>query len=336
MKKALFGMMTASAALLGATAVSAETLIFATDLPPTHFVSTEGAEPLMECISKATNGDIDFNFMPSGQLVKRDEMVSGLNSGLAHIAFASIGSESANLPLQGVTMLPGLSNSAVAGTKAWRAAIDNGGALADEWKKVDVKPLMVYLLAPYQIMGTERLANVSDWEGKKVRATGSALTFLTDSIGASAITMSATDLFVAMQRGTVDATVLSFASVKPYSVHEVATSYSANMSLGTSASTMSMSQSFFDSLPADLQQKIDDCGRQTELSLAQWVDDNEGKLRQEMVDMGHDVYELTDEQLAGFNEKLAGVEADFVTRLEDRGIPAQNAVDEFKAALAAQ
>ncbi len=336
MTKTVLKMATAAAALLSATSVNAETMIFATDLPPTHFVSTQGAEPLMECISKATDGAVDFNFLPSGQLVKRNEMVDGLNKGLAQIAFASIGSESANLPLQGVTMLPGFSNSAVAGTKAWRAALDDGGALADEWAKTKVKPLMVYLLAPYQIMGTERMASVSEWEGKKVRATGSALTFLTDSIGASAITMSATDLFVAMQRGTVDATVLSFASVKPYSVHEVASAYSSNMSLGTSASVMGMGQEYFDSLPEGLQKTIDDCGRATELSLAQWVEDNEGKLRQEMVDMGHDVYEVSAEQLAEFDAKLAGVEADFVARLESRSIPAQQAVNEYRAALAAQ
>ena len=182
-------------------------------------------------------------------------------------------------------------------------------------------------------MGTELMDDVADWEGMKVRATGSALTFLTDSIGASAITMSATDLFVAMQRGTVDATVLSFASVKPYSVHEVATSYSANMSLGTSASVIGMGQEYFDGLSPEMQTAIDACGRQTELSLAQWVEDNEGKLRQEMAAMGHDIYELTDEQLAGFNAKLADVEADFVARLEERGIPAQRAVDEYRTAL---
>lgn len=329
-------MATVAAATLVSTAAQAETMIFATDLPPTHFVSTQGAEPLMQCITEATGGAVDFNYLPSGQLVKRNEMVDGLNKGMAQIAFASIGSESANLPLQGVTMLPGLSNSAVAGTKAWREAVDTGTAFASEWDKTNVKPLMIWVLAPYQIMGTERMDDVADWEGKKVRATGSALTFLTDSIGASAITMSANDLFVAMQRGTVDATVLSFASAKPYSVHEVATSYSANMSLGTSASVFGMSQEYFDSLPEDQQSAIDKCGRDTEIALATWIEENEGRLRQEIADMGHEVYDLTEEQLAEFNEKLASVEADFVGRLSERGMPAQEAVDEYKAALAAQ
>ena len=333
MSRRIFAMATAATALMGGAALAADTMIFATDLPPTHFVSTQGAEPLMACISEGTGGEIDFNYLPSGQLVKRNEMVDGLNKGLAQFAFAAVGSESANLPLQGVTMLPGMSPSAIEGTTSWREALDNGGALADEFAKVNVKPLQLLLLAPYQIMGTERLDDVADWQGQKVRATGSALTFLTDSIGASAVTMSGNDMFVALQRGTVDATVLSFASVKPYSIHEVATSYSANMSLGTSASLIGMNQEFFDSLPAETQKVIDDCGRSTEIALATWVHENEGSLRQEMVNMGHDVYELTDEQLAGFAEKLAGVEADFVGRLEERGLAAQQAVDEFKAAL---
>ena len=333
MRNARLAAIATATVALSTTAATAATMIFATDVPPTHFVSVQAVEPLMACITEGTDGAIDFNYMPSGQLVKRNEGVDGLNNGLAQFAFITIGAESANLPLQGLTMLPGMSDSAVSATKAWRKALDNGGALADEFNRVNVKPLQLSLLEPYQIVGMETMDDVADWEGKKVRTTGSAITFLIDSIGATAVTMSATEQFVAMQRGTVDATVLSYASIKPYSVHEVATHMSKNMSLGTSASLIGMNLEYFESLPEDQKKVIDECGRSTELGLANWLHENEGALREEMIAMGKEVYELTEEQLVGFNEKLAGVEADFVARLEERGLSAKQAVEEFKAAF---
>ena len=70
--------------------------------------------------------------------------------------------------------------------------------------------------------------------------------------------MSANHLYTAMQRGTVDGTILSFASATPYSVNEVATHMSENASFGTSASWIGMSQEYFDSLSPEDQAVIEE------------------------------------------------------------------------------
>lgn len=318
---------------LTSTAATAETLIVATDLPPTHFVSVQGVERLMTCITEGAGDAIDFNYFPSGQLVKRDEGVSALQKGLAQMTFSTIAAETATVPLQSVTLLPGMSESAVAAVEAWREAISQDGVLKAELDEVGVKPLQLSLLAPYQIMGTKTYAEVSDWSGQKIRTTGSALNFLVESIGAVPVEMSANDLYTAMQRGTVDGTILSFASATPYSVNEVATHMSANASFGTSASWIGMSQEVFDGLPAEVQTVVDECGKKTELELAAWVDENEGRLRDEYASQGIENYELTPEQVEAFSIAMEPVESNFVARLNDRGLPGQDALDEFKAAL---
>lgn len=328
--------LTAALAVLAATTAlaSAESLTVATDLPPTHFLSVQGVEPLMACITEASGGDITFQYFPSGQLVKRNEGIDAINKGLADITFATLALETANVPLQGVTMLPGMSTYATQGTVAWRKALGQDGPLEREAASVGVKPVLLNLLAPYQVMGKAPLPNVADWRGKKIRTTGSALNFLVESIGAVPVQMSANDLYTAMQRDTVDATVLSFASVKPYSVHEVATHMSSNASFGTSASWIGMSQSKFDSLSPANQAAIDGCTTKIEASLAAWIDENEGALREEFAASGITIYQLTDEQVAAFETAMEPVAADFIARLAERGLPAQAAYDEYKAVLA--
>lgn len=322
-----------AATAMTATSAAADTMIYATDLPPTHFISVHAVEPMMKCMTEGTNGALDFNYMPSGQLVKRNEMVDALNKGLAQFAYSSTANESANLPLQGVTMLPGMSDSALNATKAWRHTLDTDTTLAKELVDVNVHPVFLALLAPYQIMGKEKLDTVASWEGKKIRATGSALSVLVDAIGATAVQMSANDIYVALERGTVDGTILSFASVKPYSVHEAATHYSRNLSLGTAGGMIGMNLEHYNSLPQETRDVIDACGREAEIALAQWIDDNEGKIRDEFAANGAVIYDVSDEALAEFNAKLEPVEADFTNRLNERGLPAEQALAEFKAAL---
>ena len=77
-----------------------------------------------------------------------------------------------------------------------------------------------------------------------------------NSIGGVLVEMSVNDLYTAMQRGTVDATVLAFSSVTPYSVHEVATNLRGNASFGTSASLFTMNLDHFDGLPEDHRKAI--------------------------------------------------------------------------------
>lgn len=319
--------------VLTAATASAETMILAEGLPNGHYLSVNISEPLMACISEGTKGAIDFNYMPGGQLLKMTDGTEGLQQGLADFAFVSIGNEAANYPLNGLTMLPGLATSAVEGSSAWRKAVEAGGELAGEFEKVGLTPITMTILAPYQAVGKKHLDTPEAWKGQKFRVSGTALSFLVEAIGGTPVTFPATDFFVAMQRGTVDGSVISFASVKPYSVHEVATHYSRNLSLGTSTSMFAMNTERFNSLPADQQAVIKDCGLKIETAAAQVIDNQEAVLAKEMEGMGHTVYDLTPEQLEVFAKAIAPVEAELVKRVAELGLPAQAALDEYKAAL---
>ncbi|MCY0650570.1 hypothetical protein, partial [Klebsiella pneumoniae] len=77
----------------------------------------------------------------------------------------------------------------------------------------------------------------------------------------------------------------------------------------------------------------DDCGHRIERDLAAFLDNSENGFRQEFAGMGIEIYDLSPEQIAAFSGAVESVEKDFVTRLSGRDLPAQQALDEFKAAL---
>ncbi|WP_417722667.1 TRAP transporter substrate-binding protein DctP [Salipiger sp.] len=318
-----------------ATGAAAETLIVAHDLPPTHYYSVRGFEAMMSCVTERTGGEIEFDYYPGGTIIHRDEGITAIQEGLAHITFVTIGEETARMPMQGVTMLPGIANSATELADGWRKAVADGGVLAQEWADMGVRPIGITALAPYQIVSGRGaiIDSPEAFAGKKVRTTGSALNFLVEALGGVAVQMPGPEIYTAMQRGTVDGTLFSFSSVKPYSVQEVMGAMSSNGSFGTAAQAIGMSQEVFDGLTPDQQTAMDECALKAVTDLTKWIDEGEAAIAKEFVDSGVNVFEFTDEQIATFDEGMASVADDFVARLKSRDIPADVALAELKAAM---
>lgn len=319
-----------------ATAASAETLTVAHDLPPAHYFSVRGFEALMSCVTDRTGGEIEFDYYPGGSVIKRDEGVTSIQEGLAQITFVTIGEETARLPMQGVTMLPGIASSATELGDAFRAAVAQGGALASEWEAAGVRPIAITALAPYQIVSGRGaiIDSPEDFAGKKIRTTGSALNFLVEAIGGVAVQMPGPEIYTAMQRGTVDATLFSFSSVKPYSVQEVMGAMSFNGSFGTATQAIGMSQEAYDGMTADQQAAFDDCGLQVAQDLTRWIDEGEATIADEFRQQGINIFEFTEEDLDEFDTQMTSVADEFIGRLTARDIPADKALSELRAALA--
>lgn len=323
----------ASAAMLGSAA--AETLIVAHDLPPMHVFSVEMFEAFMQCVTEATDGAYDFDYFPGGTVLKRDEGVTGIQDGLAHISFVTPAFETARMPMQSVTMLPGLGDSAASVTAGWRKALDQGGELAGEWETVGVVPLTVSALAPYQVASGPRVTidTAGAFSGKKLRSVGSSMNYLVESLGGVAVQMPAPEIYTAIQRGTVDGTMISFGSIKPYSLQEVISAISRNASFGTGTQALGIGADTFNGLPPEHQVVFTDCGAKVEVELAEGLDAEESTIADEFVGLGINVFEFSDDELALFNEGVSKVAEDFISRLTVRDIPADVAYQELMSAL---
>lgn len=142
----------AGSLLAAAPGLAVEKLIITTNVPPQHWASTQGAEPFMACVKKASNGDIDFNYFPSGQLQNFNNSLDVVNNGLAQISYLVISALSGKMPVTGITMLPALGNNVVEMTKATRKVIDAEGPYKKEFADNKVRPLLINVFPPYQMI----------------------------------------------------------------------------------------------------------------------------------------------------------------------------------------
>lgn len=320
--------------LLAQPGFAAEKLIITTNVPPQHWASTQGAEPFMACVKKATNGGIEFNYFPGGQLQNFNNSLDVVNTGLAQISYLVISALSGKMPINGIPLLPAMGSNVVEMTKAHRKVIDAEGPFKKEFADNKVRPLFINTFPAYQmILKSGPIEAPKDFQGKKILSGGSTMSFAIKSLGSSPVEIPVADMYMAVQQGTVDGVVLALASVKPYKLEEVAKSMTSNAHLGSAAGIWAMDLATWNKLSAPNQKAMNDCGLQTEENIAKWVDDFTQKLQADLSGSGVKFYTLSEDAKVAFGKTLAGAADDYVARLASRGAPAKAALDMYLKAL---
>lgn len=326
----------AAAMAVATQAASAETLILTTINAPAHWSEVEGHVPFMACVKEGTKGGIDFNYFHSGSLSTVPTALDVLNKGVAQISFIAPSGISDKMPISNIPLLPGMGDNVVQMVHAYRTVANNpNSAYAKEFAAVGIKPLILNVFPAYQMMSRkEALKTPADFKNKKIRVAGGAQNFGMTALGAIPVTIGFGEIYIAMQQGTVDAYIFSSMTVKDFSLQEVTKAMSRNGNFGTAVGVVGMDQKAFDKLSPDKQKVVVDCGLKTEEHLAQFALQREGQLFDEFAKGGVDVYNFDPANKAAIDDKLKLSQADFVARLEKRGLPAQAAYDEYRKALA--
>lgn len=328
--------LSAMAVVLAAQAAHAEqrTLNLSTNSPPNHWSSEEAFVPFMNCVTDQTAGAISFEYFPSSQLASTSESLSAVNGGLAEISYLALSALSDSMPISGISMLPDMGDSATEMATAFRRALSEGGPFAEEFRKNRVHPLLIIMTPPYQvIMRSEPVRRPEDFAGKKLRVSGAALALAVRTLGGAPVEMQPSDIYIAMQQGVVDGTVLSLPSLQPYSLQEVAGAASRNATLGGATAVLSIDTAVWDSLDTEEQEAMTECGSELESHINHYVDELNDTLAEEFRSAGVEIFDLTDAELTELSTALAPVREDYVMRLGKRGLPAQEALEQYLRAL---
>jgi TRAP-type transport system periplasmic protein len=127
--------------------------------------------------------------------------------------------------------------------------------------------------------------------------------------------------------------LLSLASVTPYKLQEVGKAISSNGPFGTASGVWSIDTGVWQKLSPEHQKALTDCGRKVEGDLAKWVDNWTNDLKAQFKSAGIDVYEYSEKALADLAAPLKKARDMYVSRLAGRGLPAQEAYNEYLKAL---
>ena len=303
---------------------------------PAHVIAAQGVEPWMSCVEERAGDGLSFTYFPAGQIASTTEMLDALENGVADFTTVPIGYVSAKMPLNGVSMLPGLGSTATEVVGAYSRAV-RSGLLAEEFLENGIRPVWVMALPAYQIVSASGpLRTQADFAGKVIRSAGGTMNLTISSLGSSSAEIPSSDMYVAMERGTVDATLSALASIKPYNIDEVMDAVSANGEFGSFTVVFSVGEDTWSGLAPEIQRIISDCGNEVEASMATFLDAEMAQLQQEFKAAGVEVYTFTPEELTAIEAKLGPVSSDWVSRLDERGLPATEALTEYHHLLQAQ
>lgn len=112
-------------------------------------------------------------------------------------------------------------------------------------------------IAPYNFQVAKRsrkINNFNDFKGLKIRAAGGAASLAIESLGAFPVQTVAGEYYEAMQRGMVDAGLMTTYSLEQYQIWEVADQLVDPPLIGYSTAFIWMNQDTFNNLEHDLQE----------------------------------------------------------------------------------
>ncbi len=287
---------------------------------------------LVQEVEKRSGGRLKVEYYWSGSLVPAKETITGLQNGVADLAFLVQSYEPGKLPLCNVTSLPAISEDWYTASMAF-AELVKMPAIQKELAQFNIDYLSPLTNSSYQLWSRKLIRSVAELRGKKLLATGEH-TVLVKALGAVPVSMVATESYSALEKGTLDGALAPLSHSKGYKYDDVCKFYNP-MPFGNKAFLVAVNRDSWKKIPADLQKMFTD-------------------LREEACRRGHTTYQIDGEKWVnkivaeGKLKRTDPSAADvalikkkakeeiwdkWVHKMKDKGLPGQEVLDRYVALL---
>jgi TRAP-type C4-dicarboxylate transport system substrate-binding protein len=225
-------------------------------VPPTHSIWVDPLTPWSGEVAKRSGGKMTVRMFPSMQLGgKPPELYRQMVQGIADIVFTLPGYTSGDFPMLSLTELPGTADNAEDGTRKLWANKDKFFGKELEAAKV----LMLWNSDTAGIMSRAKpIRTLEDLKGMRIRTPSRAQSAQLTTLGATPVDMPVTQIYNALERGVIDATMIPLSAMLDFKLLEVVKYLTVDAPLGRSPFIVSMNRKRYESLPPDLKKIIDD------------------------------------------------------------------------------
>ncbi len=279
-------------------------------------------------VEKATGGRVKVTIYWSQTLGKAAEQYNTVVKGVADVAYGYQAWAPGRFPLTSGLELPFLFPSGVAASRAAWDIYSTTKYLKAEYE--DVKVLGLSAMDPKSIfLGKKPVRSLKDLKGMKIRCQGLVETKTIEFLGAVPVAFPITELYTALERGTVDGTLIAAAPIYSFRFDQVL-KYATEVGLGCGTFFMVMNRKTWDSLPSDIQKSIDELSGLRISEIGGKVFDMESaEAFKLLTERGIERYRLPPEELKGWKDAVAPIRDWWVAETQAKGLPAKEVLGEI-------
>jgi TRAP-type C4-dicarboxylate transport system substrate-binding protein len=177
----------------------------ATYIPPSYDDLFPAMNMLIDTAKQESGGDLAFQMFHSETLLDAEQLVPGLLQGVAQLVFTTSSYVSSTYPVLGAVELP-FNNDGVEQTLR---ALEVEGPLYDLFnEELGKKQLHLVSSMPTSVEWIwtmdKPIRKPADMEGLRIRTAGEVEGETVKSLGGSPVSMSSSEVYQALQRGTID------------------------------------------------------------------------------------------------------------------------------------
>jgi TRAP-type C4-dicarboxylate transport system substrate-binding protein len=218
--------------------------------PPNHPMNTLVFEPWMKTISEQTGGRVKISLYAGSVLGKPQDQYDMVVNGVCELSWGILGYTPGRFPLTSVMELPFMSPSAETGSRIVQRLYD-GGHLKAEYE--DVKLLALGLPTGIDLHTRDKqVRTLEDIKGMRIRVFSPVMGKIVKVWGGVPVAMPASEVYLAMSRGVLDAVMMDVLTLTATKLDEV-TNFHTRINISSSPFFFAMNKKTWEKLPADIQ-----------------------------------------------------------------------------------
>ena len=279
-----------AALLFPGAAVFAAEYKLSNQFPPSHHIS-KGLGVFADKVKEYSQDKIRIKIFDSAQLFKDTEIVEALQDGLVEIGLVATNKWGGMIPATDVFDVPFL----FVDLESPKKFLDGGASeiLDGEFMKLGVKNLFWADYGFIQMWNSKRpLHSPADFAGLTMRSYSAGDSETLKALGAAPTLMSSSEMYMALQRGTVDGATTGMPAGVSRKVYEVQ-KYLTIANYSTAEFCVQANLEWWEGLDAEGQEAILKAGRDAEAWIRGAIAESEAEAEKTIRDAGLEVTVLT-------------------------------------------
>jgi tripartite ATP-independent transporter DctP family solute receptor len=291
------------------------TLRYAGNLPVSHHV-TRGQELLAKLIEERTGGRVKVPVYPAGQLFSDKDMMKAVPAGAVEMAVAASAMWTGLVPDLLILDLPLFIKDR---RHAWRIVDgETGEILKKDLEMVGVKLLYWMDYGSVDFASKQPIRTLEDFKGKRIRGYGELMVESIRALGAAPAFLGAGEVYMALQRGTIDGACSGMTSFWERKYFEVV-KYSTYSDYAFPIFGVLMNLKKWNELPPDIQKIILDSSKEAQ----EWGRKECEKMDKESMELlkgkGMEIYVVPEREKERWKKASQPATEVFLKRAGDKG-----------------